>query len=234
VRAHNPSSVLDVDGVWLPLPDQQEVGVTVEVTLHSGDLVLVQPGDEQYEQLLVDVVCGLVRPKRGTVRFLGRAWPEIGSDQANALRGRIGHVLRRGAWVPHLTLLDNLMLPQLHHTRRPYAQIRTEAVRWAAWFGLAGLPTGRPNELPPAILRRAACIRAFLGAPSLIVVESWPEGFGDGLLAPLINAMRVVRDRNAAVLWFVEDADLYGDRSLPVTARLRLLGDALVPLEGVE
>jgi phospholipid/cholesterol/gamma-HCH transport system ATP-binding protein len=234
VSADRPRPVLEVDGIWLPLPDQHEVGVSADVTLRSGDLVLVQPGDEQHEQLLVDVACGLVRPERGTVRFLGRAWSEIGSDQANALRARIGHVLRRGAWVPHLTLLDNLMLPQLHHTRRPYAQIRTEAARWAAWFGLAGLPTGRPDELPPAILRRAGCIRAFLGAPSLIIVESLPEGLGDGLLAPLINAMRVVRDRDAAVMWFVQDANLYEDRSLPATARLRLLGDALVPLEGVE
>lgn len=233
MSADRARSVLEVDAVWLPLPDQPEVGATTDVTLRSGDLVVVQPGDEQHEQLLVDVACGLVRPARGTVRFLGRAWSEIRSDQANALRGRIGHVLRRGAWVPHLTLLDNLLLPQLHHTRRPYAQIRTEAARWAAWFGLAGVPLARPDELPPAILRRAACIRAFLGAPSLIIVESSPEGLGDGLLTPLINAMRVMRDRGAAVLWFVQDTDLYEDRSLPATARLRLLDDALVSFEGV-
>ena len=45
--------------------------------------------------------------------------------------------------------------------------------------------------------------------------------------------MRIARDRDAAVLWFVQDADLYEDRSLPATGRLRLLGDALVPLEAV-
>jgi phospholipid/cholesterol/gamma-HCH transport system ATP-binding protein len=234
VSADGARSVLEVDGVWLPLPDQEEVGVTADVALRSGDLVVVQPGDEQHEQQLVDVACGLVRPARGTVRFLGRAWSEIRSDQANALRGRIGNVLRRGAWIPHLTLLDNLLLPQLHHTRRPYAQIRTEAARWAAWFGLTGVPLARPDELPPAILRRAACIRAFLGAPSMIIVESSPEGLGDGLLGPLINAMRIMRDRGGAVLWFVQDNDLYEDRSLPATARLRLLDEALVPFEGVE
>jgi len=225
--------VLQLDHVWLPLPDQREVGVAVDLTLRAGDLVLVQPGDEQHEQLLADVACGLVPPERGTVRFLGRGWSEAPPDQANALRGRIGHVLRRGAWIPHLSLLDNVLLPQLHHTRRPYAEIRAEAARWASWFGLAGLPTGRPGEVPSAILPRAACVRAFLGAPSLIVVESLPGGLGDGLLAPLVNAMRVARDHDAAVLWFVQDVEIYDDRSLPATGRLRLLGDALVPLEGV-
>jgi phospholipid/cholesterol/gamma-HCH transport system ATP-binding protein len=225
--------VLQLDHVWLPLPDQHQLGVAVDLTLRAGDLVLVQPGDEQHEQLLADVACGLVPPERGTVRFLGRAWSEVPPDQANALRGRIGQVLRRGAWIPHLNLLDNLLLPQLYHTRRRYAEIRAEAARWAAWFGLAGLPTGRPAEVPSPILERAACVRAFLGAPSLIVVESLPGGLGNGLLAPLVNAMRIARDRGAAVLWFVRDVEIYEDRSLPATGRLRLLGEALVPLEAV-
>lgn len=233
MSANAATPVLQLDDVLLPLPDQHGAGVAIDLTLRTGDLVLVEPGDEQHEQLLADIACGLVPPERGTVRFLGRAWPEVPPDQANALRGRIGQVLRRGAWVPYLSLLDNLLLPQLYHTRRPYGEIRAEAARWAAWFGLTGLPTGRPADVPSAILERAACVRAFLGAPSLIIVESLPGGLADGLLTPLVNAMRMARDRNAAVLWFARDTAIYEDRSLPATGRLRLLGDALVPLEVV-
>jgi phospholipid/cholesterol/gamma-HCH transport system ATP-binding protein len=225
------NAVLQFDGVRASLPDHHRAGIDVDITLHASDLVLVQPEDDQHERALADLACGLLTPERGTVRFLGRAWPELPADQANAHRGRIGHVVRRGAWIPYLTLLDNVLLPQLHHTRRPYAEIRAEAARLASWFGLPGLPTGLPAELPPAILRRAACVRAFLGAPALIIIESLSDDPGDGLLAPLINAMRVARDRDAAVLWFAQAADLYHDPSLPATRRLRLQGDAIVPLE---
>jgi phospholipid/cholesterol/gamma-HCH transport system ATP-binding protein len=233
VSAEPSTTVLRLDDVWLALPDHHGVGLAVDVTLRAGELVLVQPGDEQHERALADVACGLAPPQRGAVRFLGRTWSGLAADQANALRGRIGHVVREGAWVPYLSLLDNILLPQLHHTRRSYDEIRTEAARLAVWFGLPGVPTGRPAEVPPPTLRRAACVRAFLGAPSLIVIETFAEGLDDGLLAPLINAMRVARDGDAAVLWFVQDADLYQDPSLPATSRLRLLGDALVPLERV-
>lgn len=223
-------AVLRFDDVWLSLPDHQGVGLAVDLTLRAGDMALVQPGDEQHERALADVACGLTPPQRGVVRFLDRDWSALAPDQANALRGRIGHVVREGAWIPYLSLLDNILLPQLHHTRRPYAEILAEAARLAAWFGLPGVPTGRPGEMPPSLLRRAACVRAFLGAPSLIVIETFEGDLDDGLLAPLINAMRVARDRDAAVLWFIQDAGLYQDRSLPATSRLRLLGDALVPL----
>jgi phospholipid/cholesterol/gamma-HCH transport system ATP-binding protein len=224
--------VLQLEDVWLPLPDHDAVGVAVEVTLRAGDLILVQPGDEQHARVLADVACGLLTPARGTVRFLGRVWSELPADQANALRGRIGQVVRRGAWLPYLSLLDNVLLAQLHHTRRPYPELCAEAARWAAWFGLPGVPTGRPDAASPGILLRAACVRAFLGAPILIVIESVSEGLRDGLLAPLVNAMRAARDRDAAVLWFCQDHDLLEDPTLPATRRLRLLGDVLVPLEG--
>jgi phospholipid/cholesterol/gamma-HCH transport system ATP-binding protein len=223
--------VLQFDDVRLPLPDHHRAGVAVDVTLDASDLVLVQAGDDQHERALADLACGLLAPERGTVRFLGRVWSELPADQANAHRGRIGHLVGRGAWIPYLTLLDNVLLPQLHHTRRPYAEIRAEAVRLASWFGLPGLPTGLPAEIPPAILQRAACVRAFLGAPALIIIESPTDDLGEGLLAPLINAMRVARDRDAAVLWFAREADLFDDPSLPATRRLRLQGDAIVPLE---
>lgn len=226
-------SVLQFDDVRLSSPDHHDAGVAVDVTFRAGDLVLVQPGEEQHERVLADLACGLLPPERGAVRFLDRAWSELPADQANARRGRIGHLVRRGVWIPYMNLLDNVLLAQLHHTRRPYAEIRAEAARLASWFGLPGLPTGRPGEIPPATLQRAACVRAFLGAPSLIIIESLAGDLDGGLLAPLINAMRIARDRDAAVLWFTQDAELYGDPSLPATRRLRLQSDATVPLEQV-
>jgi phospholipid/cholesterol/gamma-HCH transport system ATP-binding protein len=224
--------VLQLDQVWLPLPDQNAGGIAAELALGAGDLVLVQPGDDQHERALADVACGLLVPARGAVRFLGRAWPELPADQANALRGRIGRLVLRGAWLPYLSLLDNVLLAQLHHTRRPYSELCAEAARWAAWFGLPGVPMGRPDETSPAVLLRAGCIRAFLGRPVLIVLESAGDALREELVAPLINAMRTARDRGAAVLWFCRNHELLEDPTLPATRRLRFLGDKLVPLEG--
>jgi phospholipid/cholesterol/gamma-HCH transport system ATP-binding protein len=233
VIADRSPPVLQLDQVWLPRHDQDAGGIAVDLALESGDLVLIEPGDDQHERALADVACGLLAPARGAVRFLGRAWPELPADQANALRGRIGRLVRRGAWLPYLSLLDNILLAQLHHTRRPYSELCAEAARWAAWFGLPGVPMGRPDETAPAVLLRAACIRTFLGRPLLIVIESAGDELRNGLIAPLVNAMRTARDRGAGVLWFCRDHDLLEDPTLPATRRLRFRGDTLVPLEGL-
>jgi phospholipid/cholesterol/gamma-HCH transport system ATP-binding protein len=59
-----------------------------------------------------------------------------------------------------MTLLDKVLLPQLHHTRRPYAESRAEAARLASWFGLPGLPTGLAQASRPARSLGAAPARA--------------------------------------------------------------------------
>jgi phospholipid/cholesterol/gamma-HCH transport system ATP-binding protein len=223
--------VLEFAEAWLPLPDQAGMGVAIDLALGPGDLVLMQPGDASHERAIVDGACGLVAPEAGAIRFLGRAWAGLPPDQANALRGRIGLAFRRGAWLPYLTLLDNVLMPQLYHTRRRFAELCDEAALLARLFGLPGVPTGRPDEVPPADQQRAACVRAFLGAPALIVLESPSDGLVPGLLAPLINAMRAARDRDAAVLWFVQDPELFHDATIPATRRLRLRGAAMTALE---
>lgn len=224
--------VLHFEQALLPLDEQAHgIGVSIDLTLAAGDLVLVEPGDEPHERTLADSARGLLEPRQGMVRFLGRAWGELPVDQANALRGRIGQTFRRGGWVPYLPVVDNILLAQLHHTRRLAADLRDEASRLAIHFGLPGLPVGRPGESPTEELDRAGYVRAFLGAPALIVLESPATRLPAELLAPLVNAMRRARDRGAAVLWFVTDPALRDDPTLPATRRLRLAGDAFVPLE---
>jgi phospholipid/cholesterol/gamma-HCH transport system ATP-binding protein len=199
-------------------------GVSIDLTLGAGDLILIDPGDEEHERTVADAACGLAAPLHGTVSMLGRDWLRQQPDHANALRGRIGHSFRRGSWVPYLSLIDNILLPQLHHTTRPYSEIRDEANRLSAGFGLPGLPTVLPGQATASDLARADLIRAFTGSPTLVILEGPPA---DGI-GPLVSAIRTARDRDGAVLWFTLDPALWYEPAIPATRRYRLRGDALM------
>ena len=93
----------------------------------SGELFMIRPARLEQLPAIADAVAGLILPNRGEVFMLGMNWQALSPDQANALRGRIGRVFATGNWINHLSLMENILLPQLHHTRRSVSEICDEA-----------------------------------------------------------------------------------------------------------
>jgi phospholipid/cholesterol/gamma-HCH transport system ATP-binding protein len=170
-----------------------------------------------------DACGGIMEPGSGTIRFLGHNWAELKPDQANALRGRIGRVFKTGNWINHLSLLDNILLPQRHHTRRSDRDICDEAGKLMEQFGLPGIPLGLSGDLAEADLQRAACVRAFMGRPSLIILEEPTSGIFLEVISALMKAIRDARDRGAAVIWLTRKDMIWNDQTLPVNRRYRLV-----------
>jgi len=202
--------------------------VDVGLKLFGGELSLIRVERQRQGTVLGDACAGLTLPRKGQVYFLGKEWSQLPPDTANALRGRIGRVFARGSWLGHLPLLENILLPQLHHTRRPETELRDEAVMLAQKFGLPGVPLGHSNDSLPVDLQRAACVRAFLGQPLLLLLEEQNPGCFKEMMPNLINAIREVRNRGAAVMWLTSDKFIWRDRSISATHRYRLAGHKLM------
>ena len=222
-------SILRFEKVKL-VTEQGGGGETIdfEMNLFGGDLALINLERPRFGSVLADACCGLHQVAAGAIFFLGKDWSALPSNTANALRGRIGRVFTSGNWINRLTLLENILLPQLHHTRREFAELRNEAVRLAEHFGLPGLPSGLPDDVMRADHQRAACIRAFLGQPSLILLEEPTFGVYPEILPPLINAIRQACDRGCGVIWLTLEDQVWNDPMLPVTYRYRLTARKLM------
>jgi phospholipid/cholesterol/gamma-HCH transport system ATP-binding protein len=202
--------------------------IDFETNLFGGDLALINLERPRFGSFFADACCGLCPAAKGRIFFLGKDWSALPSNTANALRGRIGRVFTDGNWLNRLTLLENILLPQLHHTRRKFAELRDEALQLAEHFGLPGLPSGRPDDVMRADHQRAACIRAFLGQPSLVVLEEPTFGVYPEILPPLVNAICQACDRGCAVIWLTREDQVWNDPLLPATRRYRLTARKLM------
>jgi phospholipid/cholesterol/gamma-HCH transport system ATP-binding protein len=222
-------SILCFENVKL-VTEQAGGGETIdlEMNLFGGELALINIERPRFGSMLADACCGLHPAAGGSIFFLGNDWSALPADTANALRGRIGRVFNFGNWINRMTLLENILLPQLHHTRRNLAELQTEAMYLAEHFGLPGLPIGLPDESTRADNQRAACIRAFLGQPSLILLEEPTDGVYPDMLAPLINAIRIACDRGCGVIWLTLEDHIWNDPMLPATGRYRLTARKLM------
>jgi phospholipid/cholesterol/gamma-HCH transport system ATP-binding protein len=196
-------------------------GQPFSLRLLAGELMLIDARDPERAASFADLCCGLSPLRSGEIRFLGRNWARMPHRYAERLRGRIGRTFATGAWAGMLDMELNILLPQLHHSRRDQARLREQAAELALFFGLPGLPMGRWRDLSAADLARAGCVRAFLGEPALLILESPTQTFAD-LVPLIISALTKARDRGAAALWLTRSDRVWRDHSLPATRRMRL------------
>lgn len=180
---------------------------------------------------MIDRLLGLDVSDAGTVRYLGRAWRDLTPPEAFAWRRSIGRVQSRGNWMETRSVMENLLLPLKHHTVVPENILRDSASLLARRFGLPGLPVHLPEACPASDLERAACVRAFLGRPTLVVLEHPMEFEDSSVFEPMIDAIQQVRRRKGAVVWLTRHESIVSDRSVPADRRYRISGGQLLDLE---
>jgi phospholipid/cholesterol/gamma-HCH transport system ATP-binding protein len=204
---------------------------SAELLLEPGELALVDARDATLAAGFADLCCGLRAPDEGVVRFLGHDWSSQPSEMADALRGQIGRVLSDPGWLPFLDATTNILLPQLHHTRQAMEALLARAADLADEFGLPGVPAGSMARLVPGDLVRAGFVRAFLGRPKLVVLESPTQGLFGDMVAPLLRRIAEIQDRGGAAIWLTRSRLIWDDRTFPASQRLRLSHQGLSVVE---
>src|SRR5688572_6176951 len=221
-------SILNFSGVTVRSSPEYETGLSnVCFEIGAGDLLLVRIERENERLPLADASQGLLQTDRGRVTFQGNDWVNLSVDRSATERGRIGRLFDDEGWISDLNVDENILLAQLHHTNRTEGEIMDEALKFARVFGLPGLPRGRPGKVRRWDLRKAACIRAFLGRPSLIILEQPVRGVYADFIAPLLDAVQAARRRAAAVLWTVTDPQVWKHAAQHATAKARMRGSEL-------
>ncbi len=199
----------------------------LDLRIGRGELAVVATPDPAVARMLIEVCTGVAPLATGRVRAFGQDWTQLPRPAAETLRGRIGIAPGDGGWLPHLSVEEGILLPRLHHGGIPEADLRQQAEALARLFGLDGLPEGRPSELSRLDLARAACARAFLGEPALVLLESPLDmEIADRLLDPVLAALAPVRARGGAALWSTRSRRALEDADFPASHRLHLPGEA--------
>lgn len=196
----------------------------------AGDLVLIQVVDLHQAEVWADLAVGLRAPSDGCVSIYGNDLSGLDTETCNWLRGRVGRVFSRGNWMDRLSLMDNILLSARHHSGRDDDDLKANASALAVLFDMPGIPLGMPDSFARVDLQRAACVRAFLGDPLLVILEDPTYATHTDLLKPLVDVIRTARNRGTAVLWFSPSSDIWRDRSIPVTRRYRMAGNELMEI----
>lgn len=168
--------------------------------VHRGDLVMIRTNAAQKTRRFAAMLQGLIRPAGGNVLFSGRDWAKQHVRTQFNMRSRIGRVFDGQGWVANLNVRENLVLSKLHHGA-DMAEIEEQLVFWADWFQLGKVTRKRPAFVEASQLQIHQWIRAYLGRPSLLILERPMRTVSSQMFATFLASIRYMRSRGAAVIW---------------------------------
>jgi polar amino acid transport system ATP-binding protein len=175
---------------------QGSVEVLRGCRLVTGDiqsLVLIGPSGGGKSTLL-RILAGLDVPVAGRISFDGQPLPRDAGGRL-AWRRRVGTVFQAYNLFPHLTALDNLLLPLVHVHKLSREEARERVREPLERFGLAGHAHKRPGQLSGGQKQRIAILRALVVEPSILFLDEPTSALDPEMTAEVLEMIRELRDQ---------------------------------------
>ena len=145
----------------------------IDFTLGSHETLAIVGASGSGKSSLLSIMAGLDTPSSGTVRLAGQDLFALDEDGRAQLRGhKMGFVFQSFQLMPHLTALENAMLPLELAGRR---DARARATEMLQRVGLGQRLQHTPRLLSGGEQQRVALARAFVVEPAVLLADE-PTG----------------------------------------------------------
>ncbi len=170
--------LIDLQGVYKSYRrDSHEIPVLQNISLvvNPGEFLALQGPSGSGKSTLLNLIAGIDRPDKGTIRVAGTDLYSLGESQLAQWRSRhIGFIFQFYNLLPVLTALENVELPLLltplsKKERRQHAEFALQIV------GLSDRMHHLPKQLSGGQEQRVAIARAIVTDPTLLVADE-PTG----------------------------------------------------------
>lgn len=156
-------------------------GVTWSVT--PGERVAIMGPSGSGKSTLLSVLGGLLTPTSGDYKYKGASVTKMSARQLSEFRGReVGFVFQNSLLLPHLTLLENLLVPMEHVVEIKKSDAISRAMTLLDQMNIGCLADRFPKEISGGQGQRAAIARALMRNPSVVLADE-PTGSLDEVSA---------------------------------------------------
>jgi putative ABC transport system ATP-binding protein len=143
--------------------------------IEQGESVAIIGASGSGKSTLLSLLAGLDLPSTGQIELMGQSLNLLDEDGRARLRGQfVGFVFQSFQLLPHLTALENVMLP-LEMAGVGQAEARLSAQQWLEKVGLSLRANHFPKTLSGGEQQRVALARAFINKPAILFADE-PTG----------------------------------------------------------
>lgn len=163
--------------------------------INQGESVAIIGASGSGKSTLLSLMAGLDLPSQGQIELMGQNLNLLDEDGRARLRGNsIGFVFQSFQLLPHLTALENVMLP-LEIMGASQSTSRQAAGQWLEKVGLTERANHFPKTLSGGEQQRVALARAFINKPAILFADeptgSLDEASGNKVIELLFELNRM-------------------------------------------
>lgn len=145
----------------------------IDFTVPAGATLAIIGASGSGKSTLLGILAGLDTPTEGTVKLDGEDIFALDEDgRARLRKDKLGFVFQSFQLLPHLTALENVMLPL---ELRGEADARQKSEKMLARVGLSARTRHYPKYMSGGEQQRVALARAFVSNPPLLFADE-PTG----------------------------------------------------------
>lgn len=145
----------------------------INLSVKSGESIAIVGKSGSGKSTLLSLLAGLDKVTSGQVFIKGQDLSAMDEDGRAAVRNQhVGFVFQNFQLLPHLSALDNVMLPL---ELKVSANAKKQATNWLAKVGLSERLMHQPNQLSGGEQQRVAIARAFVCEPDILFADE-PTG----------------------------------------------------------
>ncbi|MGE8542535.1 MAG: ABC transporter ATP-binding protein [Acinetobacter sp.] len=155
----------------------------------AGEQVAITGRSGSGKSTLLGILATLDQASSGHLQVCGQSIDQLNEEQRAAVRlAHIGFVFQSFQLLPHLSALENVMLPLRLHPHFHYAATEQKAKALLAKVGLERQAAQTPKVLSGGEQQRVAIARALISEPKIIFADE-PTGNLDGATAKEIEQL---------------------------------------------
>ena len=148
-------------------------------SMMEGERIFLHGASGSGKSTLLGLLGGVLSPERGSLRILDKELPKLSARERDRFRvDHIGFIFQQFNLIPHLSMLDNVLLPCRFSARRRERAGAAglspveEAIRLLKDLDLdPGLQQRPVTELSVGQQQRVAAARALIGRPELVIAD---------------------------------------------------------------
>jgi putative ABC transport system ATP-binding protein len=198
----------------------------VDLDVEIGELLVIMGSSGSGKSTLLYLLSGLERTTHGEIHFGDRRIDTMNETELALLRRTgIGFVFQAIHLIPHLTLLENVVLPG-YLVSADRAAVDRQAIQLLTTLGIKDLAGRLPAQVSGGEQQRAAVARAMINSPRALLADEPTGALNSSAGAAVLESLRTINALGQTIIMATHEV-----KSACIADRILFLRDGEVRAE---